>query len=95
MFGVIRSGRFRPFVRYQLCPGFGNITYGRNACCFWIGCYDAGASDRGGKGLNRLSLSADDLVMAMHKASSRRIEVLSRTTGDVDEVGSIAELRPP
>lgn len=26
--------------------------------------------------------------MAMHKASSRRIEVLSRTTGNVDQVGS-------
>lgn len=42
----------------------------------------------GGKGLERLSLSAEDLVMAMHKASSRRIEVLSRTTGNVDQVGS-------
>lgn len=42
----------------------------------------------GGQGLERLSLSAEDLVMAMHKASSRRIEVLSRTTGNVDQVGS-------
>ncbi|CAM9131369.1 unnamed protein product, partial [Laminaria digitata] len=34
----------------------------------------------------KLSLSAEDLVMAMHKASSRRIEVLSRTTGNVDQM---------
>ncbi|CAN0136313.1 unnamed protein product [Ectocarpus sp. 6 AP-2014] len=32
------------------------------------------------------SLSADDLIMAVHKASSRRIEVLSRTTGNVDQM---------
>ncbi|CAM9148330.1 unnamed protein product, partial [Hapterophycus canaliculatus] len=32
------------------------------------------------------SLSTDDLIMAVHKASSRRIEVLSRTTGDVDQM---------
>ena len=29
--------------------------------------------------------------MAMHKASTRRIEVLSRTTGNVDEVRCIGE----
>lgn len=40
----------------------------------------------GGQASDRLSLSAEDLVMAMHKASSRRIEVLSRTTGNVDQV---------
>ena len=34
------------------------------------------------------SLSAEDLIMAMHKASSRRIEVLSRTTGNVDQVST-------
>eukprot|EP00903_Cladosiphon_okamuranus_P017696 g16295.t1 len=33
-----------------------------------------------------LSLSAEDLVMAAHKASSRRVEVLSRTTGNVDQM---------
>lgn len=33
-----------------------------------------------------LSLSAEDLIMAAHKASSRRVEVLSRTTGNVDQV---------
>lgn len=32
------------------------------------------------------SLSAEDLIMAVHKASSRRVEVLSRTTGNVDQV---------
>ncbi|CAM9125922.1 unnamed protein product [Ectocarpus sp. 8 AP-2014] len=32
------------------------------------------------------SLSAEDLIMAVHKASSRRIEVLSRTTGNVDQM---------
>lgn len=35
------------------------------------------------------SLSAEDLIMAMHKASSRRVEVLSRTTGNVDQVCTV------
>lgn len=43
-----------------------------------------GSKDRS----ERLSLSVEDLIMAMHKASTRRIEVLSRTTGNVNQVTS-------
>lgn len=32
------------------------------------------------------SLAAEDLIMAVLKASSRRVEVINRTTGNVDQV---------
>lgn len=43
----------------------------------------------GGQKSDTHSLSAEDLIMAVHKASTRRIEVLSRTTGNVDQVSSV------
>lgn len=32
------------------------------------------------------SLSVEELLMTVHQASSRKIEVLNRTTGNVDQV---------
>lgn len=52
--------------------------------------FEAGAE---GQSLDMPSLSAEDLIMAMHKASSRRVEVLSRTTGNVDQVRQAARTR--
>ncbi|CAM9364746.1 unnamed protein product [Sphacelaria rigidula] len=45
-----------------------------------------GGGQRGPRNAENLSLSAEDLVMAMQKAFTRRIEVISRTSGNVDQV---------
>ncbi|CAM9143834.1 unnamed protein product [Ectocarpus fasciculatus] len=52
--------------------------------CVHIDCATKAAA--GGQNSDMPSLSAEDLIMAVHKASSRRIEVLSRTTGNVDQI---------
>lgn len=54
--------------------------------CAWNPPYSVLFPGATGRGSDMPSLSAEDLIMAVHKASSRRIEVLSRTTGNVDEV---------
>lgn len=56
----------------------------------WCGANRQTCRRAGGEGGDQrrdiLALSAEDLVMAVHKASTKKIEILSRTSGDVDQV---------